>query len=831
MNFILNFENEEWVKCPTEDYTPQSVEQVETVGFMDKVTGEESGWTVPSDALDLADATDNASLQAFLSRPVRIDTRDWVMTDLQGVLVTISPWNLYLGNVRVAKKLANFAYLRANLKMKFVLNGSPFYYGAVRAVYQPLPNFTPSTIKGSTAASVLIPYSQRPGVMLRPGQNAGGELTAPFVYPKTWFNLAADDSTGVGSLSYVIYAPLRSANGVGSTAVTISCYAWLEDVELSSATLYPQSNEVDEYGDGPISKPATAIANVAASFKATPFVGKFATATEIGARSVASIAKLFGYTNVPVIDNLAPYVPHALPPMASTEIGFPIQKLTVDSKNELAVAPSATGLDNEDELSISSLVTRDSYVANFTWGTTDSADTRLFISRVTPRMFYLTSEANNGIVDQTPMSFVSSMFQYWRGDIIFKFDIIRSKYHRGRLRISFDPTGSASVNLFNVSEASNAVFTTIVDIDETDSVEFTVPYQQALAYLECRQNLFYQTSHIPWTDTSYQSSQVGRFCNGYISVRVLNELSAPVAVAPVTILVSVRGADNLEFANPRDISPYTSYFQAQSEEVSDTTSVQIALKEGEWHPERTRVYMGERISSLRPLLRRMNYIGPITLTETAMTGGTTIVKYIFHKMPPTWGFDLNGEQAATGLVVATGKAFNYANVNPITYLAPAYVYYRGSMNWTFNYDNPNGSSANIGVSRYVNPSSNSILINTIPGTSASSAGYMVARYLPTGTAGTAVTNQHTQSGVSIALPNYTNYKFQSTNPVNGTKPPSSGVAYDGSDTDAGIFYTTDTEVPINTKVHRFAGIGVDFNLHFFLNVPSMYYYGTFPVAV
>ncbi len=835
---ILYFKNVERVKCPTwmcgctnEVLVAQSEEVHETTAFIDEVSGEKLGWKVDSDALDLGDATEASSLEDFLSRPLRINTFDWLQTTPQGLFNTISPWSLYLNDTRVAKKLANFAFLRANMHLKFVVNGSPFYYGSMRCVYQPLPNFTPSTIK-STGAQSLIPYSQRPGLYLRPGKNEGGELVLPFVWPKTWITNGVDSYDDLGTLTYHVYALLRSANSVTGSSVTVVTYAWLTDVHLSSATVIPQSTEKDEYGDGPVSRPASAVAKVASSFKSVPMIGKFASATEIGANAVASIAKLFGYTNVPVIDDVSPYAPSAFPNFATTETGFPVHKLTTDAKNELSVTPEALGLPSEDELSLSSLNGRESYITQFIWNTTDGADTLLFNSRVTPRMFYLASETTNALVDQTPMCFASAPFQYWRGDIIFRFQVVRSEYHRGRLRISFDPSGNATNNLLNTAENSNVVYTEIIDIAETDNVEFRVPYQQALAYLELRQTQFYQTTHIPWQDASFQSAQVGKYCNGYITVRVLNELSAPVASAPVSVMVFVKGADNLEYANPRDIPPYTSVFQAQSlEQDEGRIAVNMTKSKTSEQPERSRVYMGERILSMRPLLRRMQYVGPFNITTVPDTTSVGTMEYYFHKIPPYWGFDLNGENLAVKLVGSGNTAMNYANTTLLNWLLPAFLLYRGSVNWSFNLDGAGVLSANCGVSRYLQGPQQNAMTGHSVGQSANGLSYVVTKFIPTGTGGMTVTNQTTQSGLNISLPNYTNYKFQSTVPTAATKPATTGAQYDGSSTDVGVFWTTNRKtLPAYCVLNRFAAIGTDFNMHYFINVPTLYYYATVPTS-
>jgi len=421
---------------------------------------------------------------------------------------------------------------------------------------------------------------------------------------------------------------------------------------------------------------------------------------------------------------------------------------------------------------------------------------------------------------------VSGLFEYWRGDIIFRFYFIKSAYHRGRVIISFDPSGNSSTNVLNTTATTTAVYTTVVDLEETDNVEFRVPYQQALAYLKCRSGDTFDPTNTPWLDTTFNSGAVGSYCNGYIAVRVLNELSAPVAVAPINVLTFVRGADNLEFANPLQPPKYCSYFIPQSQEVVEDI---ITYKTPSDDPHRSRIYMGERVVSLRPYLRRYCNIGPIVMNGTAAGGNITTYNYYFHKIPPAWGFDTAGEQTGTKIVGTGNAPYNYAMWTPLTWIANSFICYRGSVNWTFNLDAPNVSMANVAASRWLTAQNNGVSSLSSALTS-NTPGFQYAVIGTSMVSGGTLTNQQTQSCVSLALPNITNYKFQSTNPSSYTSPPSAGGAYDGSDTDVGVFSVQSSNLPANTLLHRYCGVGTDFNLHFFLNVPTLYYQASVPLA-
>jgi hypothetical protein len=103
-----------------------------------------------------------------------------------------------------------------------------------------------------------------------------------------------------------------------------------------------------------------------------------------------------------------------------------------------------------------------------------------------------------------------------------------------------------------------------------------------------------------------------------------------------------------------------------------------------------------------------------------------------------------------------------------------------------------------------------------------------------GSSGTAVVNCSTTNGLSISVPNYSQYKFQSTRPDCGTRQYSADL----DRTDGGELETWITDytgivsdiAPVNVKIHTYFGVGTDYSLVFFLNTPTMYAIPNLPVA-
>lgn len=790
----------------------------QTTSFMDANPGNSVGVRASPLDYELADAQTAADLKSFLSRPVRIIATTWSQASPVGILGTnYSVWSLFLNNASIRNKLSNYAFIRGNLKLKIITNASPFMYGSLRAVYKPLPNFSGNSIT-SSFPSQLIPQSQRPGVWITPAHSEGAEFTCPFIYPRSFVRTGLlSEIDELGQLYFVIYNALASANGATSS-VSLQVYAWMEDVVLAGPTVGAVL-QADEYGLGVVSAPASAVAAAASMLTKAPLIGRFAKATEIGASATSGIAKLFGYTNVPVIEDTKPMRNTPFPSLASAEIGYVHDKLALDAKNELSIDPAVAGLGGEDELTVASLVQRESYLTGVDWSSASGADTPLFTSVVLPQYTF----AVGNVIDFTPMGLVSNMFRNWRGDLIFRFKFIASPFHKGRVRISYDPQSTA---IQTTGDTGPFVLNRIVDLGAETDVEFRVPYQQALPWcytLASNQTSVYTTSVSPaltMTDT---------FHNGMISLKVLTALTGPTTTASVGVQVFVRGAENLEFSNPSiapsDLSPYA----VQSEEYSDSGNAVLTTmgSTSDASAHRALVNFGESVRSLRTLMRRHNlldtiYIGP----PTATTAG--VYRIDQTRFPAYYGYDPSGWNSAKGIVVpASNFNFNFLNVTPWHLLAPCFLAQRGSMNWVFN---PSKGSLGI-VSRvsrnnltfgaYSNQyiSSPSTTINLVEG-----AYWKNSRSTA---AGSSLTHTNTTSGHAIVAPSYSAFKFQSTKPQFTTSPAaSSAVGYDGT-----VYDTLSVEFPYDANnnslngvtIERYFGIGADYTLHFFMNCPTLNY--------
>lgn len=822
-----------------------STETTQNVTFTDNAVGSVTLMPKVRNPVAISDSTSDLSLEEFLARPIVIHTETWDTSDPVGVLFNIEPWELYLDSTSIKKKLDNFGFLRAKLHIKVVLNATPFQYGLARMCYSPLEGEILDKITTYVGSEdrTLIPYSQQPGFYIHPQCNSGGEMELPFVYHKNWLDITVRADVGsMGNLRCVIYDSLKKATSAAPDEITIQTLAWMTDVELMATTskLALQSDD-DEYGNRPISKPAAAIASAASLLTDIPVIGPFARATQIGASVISTIASAFGYTNPPNIDNVAPMNNMNLPHLATAEISVPFQKLTLDPKQELSLDTSTYGGSNQDELSIAYLKERESYFHAFNWQSSDAVDTIIFNTNILPNLYdYVelgTGTPKEGLaVYHTPLSYLSELFLDWRGTIKIRIKAVCTKFHKGRLRICFDPINDISTTV----PAASTVYTHFLDISQSDDVTIEIPYHQATAWRRLTSD-----KRLQFNDGTTLTADSGS--NGMLSISVFSELSSPDSTAEVNVMVYISAGEDFEYANPRgSIGKGTTYanpslFQLQGEDICSEEPATCRFGNGtKINSERYHQNYGESFLSLRKLLHRSTLMDVVPFPAFTAVATNLLLKS-YQRMPYANGWLPNSwpTQANRQLTVGTDEyAFN--NIHPLTYVSAMFVGYRGGVNYSVTFTSPNVILDHIKVSRSTEAvpfTSSKVISNTGNITLASNLA-TTTRNLNDfdykygyGNGGTAVTTHRNCNGLLFNIPDYNIYNFS----LMRFDRLAFGSSVDGTNRQTVnmlIPYLGITgESPNTSMINSYAGAAPDFTCVFYVCCPTMFYTNTLPTAV
>jgi hypothetical protein len=491
-------------------------------------------------------------LGKFFSRPIQI--YNYLLTPGLSMDATISPWRLFLEQTRVANRMSNYKFMNGTLCIKVVLNGNAFMYGHILTAYTPMTGYASVMGLDDDKDLKLLHYSQRPHIFLNPTSSQGGTMCFPLIWPLNGVDITTPYFDDLGKLHFVSLQPLQHANG-DTTPLSIQVWAWLEDVRLEVPTsvnmsaLTPQSGEevCDEY-KGIVSKPAMAVAAVAGKLKDVPGIAPYARATEMASKAVGNIARVFGYSKPNYADNTMLYTPRYLGNLASTQGVDTCQTLAGDPKRELTIDPATFGLPSVDELDFSYLKGKETHIGSITWSESDSAGDIINEILVTPQQ-YKTNTVTVGETDYTKYhfattAFMSLPFEYWRGTLKFRFLVVASNFHRGRLRIAYDPLGATTS-----VEDNNVNINRIIDI--TEEKDFTIEVGWGTEW--------------PWLQTisprdlppPFGTDVISGFDdfqhNGVLVLTPVTKLTSPSSSNDsITIQVFISAGDDFEVAVPTD---------------------------------------------------------------------------------------------------------------------------------------------------------------------------------------------------------------------------------------------------------------------------------------
>lgn len=805
---------------PEEDFkvqssdVPESTEivQQETVAFGGNAEDEHVDAISPDDPVHESVDHATALLADFLSRPVRIAHYDVPQgeTYVTGYR-TFNPWTSFLTNSLIANKLHNYAYIQGNLHVRFVVNSSPFIYGMYCAAYRPLSSYNPQFDLPGTAAEERTPLSQRPHVCIESHKNKGGEMTLPFLLHKDWLKLTSAEVATMGKITLFPFTPFRGANSTSTNNVPITVYAWMTDVKLAGNTLSLAVQSRDEWGTGPISSISTVVAGASRKLVDVPVIGKIAKATNVVANAVTGLGNLFGFSNLPVIDDVHQFKNTVVPALASAAIGQPVSRLGLDPKGELALATEACGTESEDVLAITNIVSRETYFKSSDWDSTDALGTELLVGNVTPELRHV----NSTTMYNTPTGMISDCFSQWRGDLIFTLRVVKSVYHQGRLLIAWDPLGNALTG----STPETVINTHIMDISVQEEVHIRVPYLKDMTFANC--GLSPQTEIVGKGGTPPTYNPL--YHNGRLTVTVLNPLTGPNSTATVSILLFVRAAENMRFANASDPVFRSSIFQVQS---SDTVTLGMTPEDPVNIYD---TYIGEDVRSMRTLMRRSNFLSSKSTIATRTATASQVVVYLQNRdqgmYPVYYGYDPNGTETVAKLVGTGTAPCNSDRDTVYHWLSPCFLGQRGA--YRYHYINTAGGKS--WVYRRNEPGSAGISAAVYPEAALNND----RNY--NGQTGMELTATATQTGLSVEVPFMSNYKFMFTDPTTKW----SGQTADGSDHNNITFaFSQATRINSGTtqtwwnEMDLYGSIGTDFDLIYFLNVPVRYIYTLpFPTTI
>lgn len=813
-------------------------------GWSEEIAGEYDS------TMDLAN-NGNSNLGNFLLRPLRQSAQSWVVG--QPFFYRFNPWQAFCENPFIRDKITNYQLLRMKMHCKIVISGTKFHYGRALVSYNPFTKGDQVTVERNFIQQDLIQASQKPHFFLNPTTNTGGEMCMPFFYDKNYLSIPAADWSDMGDITINSFGNLLHANG-GNDPITVTIYLWAEDVVLtiptaSSAPLASQSgrrpqrkvssanqknsiNNQDEYGSGIISKPAAAIAKAAGALSSLPVIGPYMTATQIASGAAANVAQLFGYSRPNVITDTNIMKPSPTGNLANTDAADAALKLTLDSKAELSVDSRTVGLDGTDQMGITDYACRESYLTSFGWSPSADADTLLWNTRVLPMQL----DNTEGEIHMTPLAHVASMFEAWQGSLKFRFQIVKSDFHKGRILARWDP------NSFTSSVDYNVNYSRVIDIAETDDFEIVVGWGQSEPWKECG---------APYATGSNFSSATRILANdeqgnGMLELAVLNELVSPSIDSPITINVFVSACEDIKFAGPtnskvRNIHLFppvaaqgnpagnrvlNSQASSPNTETGDTTESDKPTAPAELQTIARRstpddntylVYYGDPPTSLRELMKRYTlaryWVSPNPDNGRITVTTLTNKNYSYHSGWDPQGIDL--AQDDTRPLTLTPKSYQ-------AWFTPAFAGVRGSSRKKYLFDSSFQQSPTVTRAPLLTSGNGAFNVSdrAITNPEAQLTKWLSNERAPTSGRGSTATNLEINNTIEVELPYYLDRRFTPARSIQAQDLGSASHQVQYIDYNP----TGGAQDGVILAAQQYDAVGEDFSLFFYTGVPIYYSY-------
>lgn len=756
-------------------------------------------------------ASSDSSMANFFERPVLTQTYTWTPGQATPFAANMNPWADYFSNKRVINRLSNYSQLNCKLHVKMMINGNGFYYGRLLCDYVPLVTY--DNVSTNTSTSALMQASQRMKVFLDPACSGSAQFDLPFVWFRDTISISLGQWAELGQINLRELSPLKHANG-GTQPITITVMVWASDVQLAmptsvnSSSMVPQAGE-DEYAEKPISLTATAVEKMASSLTSVPLIAPFARATALAARGVAATASAFGFARPNTLDSLSSVRPTFTSSFANCNMPDSASKLTVDAKQEVSIDTNVIGVDLGDEMTVAGIAARESYLTSFQWTTAAANGSILWNAKVQPML------ANNvsGVYTLPACTFASVPFRWWRGKMRYRFQVVASTYHRGRIRVVWDPLWVSSVE-------SNVQYTRIIDIAEERDITVEIDWGQSARFVPL--------SSVQGSSSLYRPGPAFTTAgsNGVIGLYVMNSLATPNAVPNNDISVNVFvSCVDAEYAEPVELPQFADVFTATVQAGDDApddgcdpgsgvASSTYECGDCDDVTQGALVYFGERIFSFRQLLKRYSFHSSMLVPPSSATV-PSIWLAVLPDYPPPFGYNNTTMHTA-----ATGKKFNFVKPTMLVYLSRAFAAVRGSQRSKYVLSSGALGVHTMTVSRSLTGTHISLPIASQPfvATAITQSNYAQGTSISKSSilpGGTVVPVAH-QPVIEVEFPYYSTNRFASPRDV--TSPTATGF---GMYESAHRVEVTLAPNVSNAIIDRYVSVGEDFNLMWFQGCPPL----------
>lgn len=421
-------------------------------------------------------------------------------------------------------------YWRGNMRIKVHINCNKFQIGQLQLAwyYQP---------KADDAFSIRNNIYTRSGThhtVISAAPNNEVELLIPYHAFKSAFHTKSYSGDNLslpldlGTLFVTVLSPLKTT-GETSMSCTYSVFVKFEDNEFTGMI----AGDVDTPSQVRFVEHDQTV-----RYEMDTMGTLLPTITSLAERVLTPSANDNNRDNPPDVRPPSYFVPTASHSWANgTNISEPVHNLRLSGTAQTRHPDVAL-----DEMTIESIKRKFMLQKVVQWSQQDNSGKLLFSIPVNPipPKDQIPVVQNPGVhllesYQLSPIGFLSSLYQYWRGSIEFRFDFVASQFHSGKLLAAYIP-GIAEGEEVTLQQARASPHV-VISLDNAMSYTWKVPY----------------VADKPWWPRRYagESATNNTVSPSKLFLFVLNELVLADTVSDtIDIMVYVRGGEDMEFSVP-----------------------------------------------------------------------------------------------------------------------------------------------------------------------------------------------------------------------------------------------------------------------------------------
>lgn len=597
----------------------------------------------------------------FAEHPVLLFADTWTPTSLN-VVTTNDLFATYLAlartNLFVGRKLANFCYMDACLRVTVVVQGASVAQGKLVFSFDPVV----TGHSGTNARKFSEPQATRamilPHIEIDPAESKTYTLDLPCPGRYGLFTLSntptIQESTGSYSMKQHVINTLGSGTSV-VPSITIAVYLSVVSPKMegitSSVVFTSALRENNEKGIVSSYFRKAADISMVASVIPVPFISEGATLFSGVAGAAADFLAWFGYSK-PRVMEIDRAVISTAENWSRVDGSYKTEVLGLRNNNSIGISKSICPLYDPADSVISNICAKPGLVMTFTIPTITAANTIVTSVQVAPWIYRTLDDPAlvNGS-ELTPLGYCAFPYDFWSGDLIFDVEFVCSVFHRASVVILYDPS---PVPVYAAAAPFAQYVGTLkhwtIHVNGHSRHKIKLPWKQLAPFRSC---------FAPAPSTAAFTTAAGN--NGRLVFGLLNTVTTNGSTNPIHVNVYISG-ENMKFGCP-----------ATGRQVGPVFLTSASADDNFYHK-----YFGEESAhTVKELASR---------ATTVITTATPVVS------ASTWmRINIGVVTVHDPAITVNGAGYTTTSTgdNLTDYLSLAYVGVRGSYNYVFF---PNGGN-------------------------------------------------------------------------------------------------------------------------------------------